>query len=71
MAFTREFIRKTAKESGVELPKEFEDAMVQEHLASRDAYAAGQVKTALEENKQDPTPAVKDTQEYKELKKEY
>lgn len=71
MAFTREFIRKAAKESGVELPKELEDALVQEHLSARDAYAAGQVKTALEENKQDPPPAVKDTQEYKDLKKEY
>lgn len=29
------------------------------------------VKTALEENKQDHPPAVKDTQEYKDLKKEY
>lgn len=71
MAFTREFIRKAAKESGVELPKELEDTLVQEHLSARDAYAAGQVKTALEENKQDPPPAVKDTQEYKDLKKEY
>ena len=71
MAFTREFIRKTAKESGMELPKEFEDTLVQEHLSARDAYAAGQVKTALEENKQDPAPAVKDTQEYKDLKKEF
>lgn len=71
MAFTREFIRKAAKESGVELPKELEDVLVQEHLSARDAYAAGQVKTALEENKQDPPPAVKDTQEYKDLKKEY
>ena len=71
MAFTREFIRKAAKESGVEIPKEFEDALVQEHLTARDAYADGQVKTALEENKQDPPPAVKDTQEYKDLKKEY
>lgn len=71
MAFTREFIRKAAKEIGVELPKELEDVLVQEHLSARDAYAAGQVKTALEENKQDPPPAVKDTQEYKDLKKEY
>lgn len=71
MAFTREFIRKAAKESGVELPKELEDALVQEHLSARDAYAAGQVKTALEENKPDPAPAVKDTQEYKDLKKEF
>ena len=72
MAFTREFIRNAAKESGMELPKEFEDVLVQEHLSARDAYAAGQVKTALEENKQDPPPpAVKDTQEYKDLKKEF
>lgn len=71
MAFTREFIRKAAKESGVELPKEFEDALVQEHLSARDAYAAGQVRTALDENKQDPAPAVRDTQEYKGLKKEF
>ncbi|NCE63729.1 hypothetical protein D1159_03830 [Pseudoflavonifractor sp. 524-17] len=71
MPFTREFIRKAAKESGMELPKEFEDVLVQEHLSARDAYAAGQVKTALEENKQDPPPAVKDTQEYKDLKKEF
>lgn len=71
MPFTREFIRKTAKESGVELPKEFEDALVQEHLLARDAYAAGQVKTALAENQQDPPPAVKDTQEYKDLKKQF
>lgn len=71
MAFTREFIRNIAKESGVELPKEFEDALVQEHLSARDAYAAGQVKTALEENKHDPAPAVKDTQEYKDLKKKF
>lgn len=71
MPFTREFIRKAAKESGVELPKELEDTLVQEHLAARNAYAAGQVKTALEENKQEPPPAVTDTQEYKDLKKEF
>lgn len=71
MAFTREFIRKAAKESGVELPKELEDTLVQEHLSARDAYAAGQVKTALEGDEQAPPPAVKDTQEYKDLKKEF
>lgn len=71
MAFTREFIRSAAKESGVEIPKEFEDALVQEHLSARDAFADGKVKTALEENKPEPAPKVKDTQEYKDLKKEY
>lgn len=71
MPFTREFIRKAAKESGLELPKELEDNLVQEHLSARDAYAAGQVKAALEDNKQDQAPAVKDTQEYKDLKKEF
>lgn len=71
MPFTREFIRKAAKESGVELPKELEDALVQEHLSARDAYASDQVKTALDGNKQTPPPAVKDTQEYKSLEKEF
>ena len=33
MAFTREFIRSTAKESGVEIPKELEDALINEHLS--------------------------------------
>lgn len=71
MAFTREFIRNAAKESGVEIPKELEDALVQEHLAARDAFAEGKVKAALEENKPDPAPKVKDTQEYKDLKKAF
>lgn len=71
MAFTREFIRKTAKESGVEIPKELEDALIDEHLSARDAFAEGKVKDALEENKPDPTPNVKETQEYKDLKKSF
>lgn len=71
MPFTREFIRKAAKESGVEIPKELEDALVQEHISSRDAYASDQVKTALDGNKQAPPPAIKDTQEYKDLKREF
>lgn len=71
MAFTREFIRNAAKESGTDIPKELEDALVQEHLSARDAYAQGQVQSALEENKQDPPPAVQDTQEYKDLKQQF
>ena len=64
MAFTREFIRRAAKDSGVEIPKEFEDALVSEHLSARDAYADGQVKDALEKNKPADAPKVKDTEEY-------
>lgn len=71
MAFTREFIRNAAKESGVELPKELEDTLVQEHISARDAFSAEKVKAALEENKPEPAPKVKDTQEYKDLKKEF
>lgn len=71
MAFTREYIRKLAKESGIELPKEFEDGLVSEHLTARDAYAENKVKTALEENKPDEQTPVKDSEEYKKLKKEF
>lgn len=71
MAFTREFIRKTAKECGVEIPKEFENALVDEHLSARDTYAEAQVKEALENNKPAEQPKVKDTDEYKKLKKEF
>lgn len=71
MAFTREFIRKTAKESGVEIPKELEDALVNEHISTRDVFAAEKVKTALEENKPEPTPDVKETPEYKKLEKDF
>lgn len=71
MPFTREFIRSVAKESGVEIPKELEDALVQEHISTRDVFSAEKVKAALEENKPEPAPKVKDTQEYKDLKKEF
>lgn len=71
MAFTREFIRRAAKDSGVEIPKEFEDALVSEHISARDAYAEGQVKDALEKNKPADAPKVKDTEEYKRLKQEF
>ena len=71
MAFTREFIRKAAKESGVELPKELEDALVQEHISARDAFVKAQVDSALEANKPEAPPKVKDTEEYKTLKKQF
>lgn len=71
MAFTREFIRKAAKESGVEIPKELEDVLVQEHISARDVFTEEKVKTALEENKPEAAPKVKDTQEYKDLKKQF
>lgn len=71
MAFTREFIRKAAKESGVELPKELEDALVQEHISARDTFAKVQVDSALEANKPEAPPKVKDTEEYKALKKQF
>ena len=37
MAFTRSTIRSLAKESGVEIPKEFEDALVSEHMTTKNA----------------------------------
>lgn len=70
MAFTREFIRSTAKDSGVEIPKELEDALINEHLSARDIYAEAKVKTSLEENKPEPQK-VKDSQEYKDLEKQF
>ena len=71
MAFTRATIRNLAKESGVEIPKELEDALVSEHLTARNAYAEEQVKAELE--KQPPAKAenVKDSEEYKALKADF
>ena len=71
MAFTRQTIRNLAKESGVEIPKELEDALVTEHLNARNAYAEEQVKAELE--KQPPAKAenVKDSEEYKALKADF
>lgn len=70
MAFTRAFIRGLAKESGVELPKELEDALVTEHISARNAYAEEQVKaeTAKQSEK---AVNVKDSEEYKSLKKSF
>lgn len=70
MAFTRNFIRDKAKESGVEIPKELEDALVAEHISARDAYAEDQVKKAGE-NAEANAPKVEDTEAYKTLKKQF
>lgn len=71
MAFTRDFIRKTAKDCGVEIPKEMEDTLVQEHLSARDAYAETQVKKYQDEHPPETAPNVKETEEYKALKKSF
>ena len=71
MAFTRATIRSLAKESGVELPKELEDALVSEHLTARDAYAEEQVKAELAKQPTEKAGNVKDSEEYKTLKKSF
>ena len=71
MAFTRATIRSLAKESGVEIPKELEDALVSEHLTARDAYAEEQVKDALAKQPDTKAGSVKDSDEYKALDKAF
>lgn len=71
MAFTREFVRNVAKESGVEIPKELEDALVQEHLSSRNAYAEKKVQEYQAENPAAEAPKITDSKEYKDLKKAF
>ena len=71
MAFTRATIRSLAKESGVEIPKEFEDALVSEHLTARNAYAEEQVKAELEKQPAAKAENVKDSEEYKALKADF
>ena len=71
MAFTRATIRSLAKESGVEIPKEFEDALVTEHLNARNAYAEEQVKAELEKQPATKAENVKDSEEYKALKADF
>ena len=71
MAFTRSTIRNLAKESGVELPKELEDALVSEHLTARDAYAEEQVKAELAKQPTEKAGKVEDSEEYKTLKKSF
>ena len=71
MALTREFIRKLAKESDVELPKEFLDGIIAEHTAARDAYAEEQVKAELAKQPEQKAVNVTDSEEYKTLKKSF
>ena len=71
MAFTRQTIRNLAKESGVEIPKELEDALVSEHLNARNAYAEEQVKAELEKQPDTKAENVKDSEEYKSLKADF
>lgn len=71
MAFTRATIRNLAKESGVDIPKELEDALVSEHLTARDAYAEEQVKAELEKQPAEKAVNVKDSEEYKTLKQSF
>ena len=44
MPFTREHIRKLAKECEVELPKDFINGLIDAHIEARDAYAEEQAK---------------------------
>lgn len=68
MAFTREFVRKLAKESDIELPKELVNALMDEHITARDAYANEKVTEASNSTQQtDP----KKTEEYKALEKSF
>ena len=71
MAFTRATIRNLAKDSGVEIPKELEDALVSEHLTARDAYAEEQVKAELAKQPTEKVGKVEDSEEYKNLKKSF
>ena len=71
MAFTRATIRDLAKESGIEIPKEFEDALVSEHPNARNAYAEEQVKAELEKQPDAKAENVKDSEEYKALKADF
>ena len=68
MAFTREFIRRLAKESEIELPKEFIDGLMTKHANVRDGYAEEQVKAALANQ---PKPKPTESEEYKALQKKF
>lgn len=67
MPFTREHIRKLAKECEVELPKDFINGLIDAHIEARDAYAEEQAKKQPETKPNN----VKDSDEYKALKKEF
>lgn len=70
MAFTREFIRSTAKQSGVELPKELEDALMQEHISEKEEQSRQKIQEALKNHKPEPIK-VEDSEEYKTLKQQF
>lgn len=70
MAFTREFIRSRAKESGIDIPKELEDALISEHISARDAHGENEAKKARETAAAN-APKVEDTEEYKNLKRQF
>ena len=44
MAFTREFIRRLAKDCELELPKDFVNGIIEEHISARDAHAEEKVR---------------------------
>ena len=67
MAFTREYIRKLAKECEVDLPKDFINGLIDAHIEARDAYAEEQTK----KNPETKPTNVKDSEEYKKLKQEF
>lgn len=67
MPFTREHIRKLAKECEVELPKDFINGLIDAHIEARDAYAEEQAKKQPETKPNN----VKDSEEYKALKQEF
>ena len=70
LAFTREFVRTAAKQSGVELPKELEDALINEHISTRDTFSKAEVDKALKDHNPKPNKK-KDSEEYKALKKQF
>ena len=67
MAFTREYIRKLAKECELDLPKDFINGLIDAHIEARDAYAEEQVK----KNPETKPTNVKDSEEYKALEKKF
>ncbi len=65
MSLTRKFIRDAAKEAGIEsLAKEFEDAIINEHVASRDVAIEAATKPLNEQIEAAKTAGA--TDEYKE-----
>lgn len=71
MAFTRATLRNLAKESGVDLPKELEDALISEYTKARDAHAEEEVRKALEAAPKPVDVKIEDSEAYQKLKKEY